>query len=148
MSKLEEEIDIKASGDVVWDHLHKVEDYPRFVGGVREARREGASGIHMDLDAGGGMTSGIDADTADLRPNETMTWRTTEAPHMSGSVSLLPLDANRTKLQVRMDYDPAEAHDAFGGPKGFAQSSAIERTVREDLHQFKDLVEGAHPTKK
>ncbi|MGW2561745.1 SRPBCC family protein [Streptomyces sp. NPDC001514] len=147
MPNLEEQIDITAPGDVVWDHLHQVEDYPRFVGGVRDARREGASGVHMDLETRG-TAEGIDADTKDLRPNETMTWKTTEAPHLSGSVSLLPIDATHTRVQVRMEYDPAEAHDAFGGPKGFAQSSAIERTVREDLHQFKDLVEKkAHPTR-
>lgn len=146
MPTLEEQIDITAPGDVVWDHLHQVEDYPRFVGGVREARREGTSGVHMDLENSGGTARGLDAATTDLRPNETMTWRTTEAPHLSGSVSLLPIDSTHTRMQLRMDYDPGEAHNAFGGPKGFAQSSAIERTVREDLHQFKDLVEQAHPT--
>ncbi|UUN27103.1 SRPBCC family protein [Streptomyces sp. FIT100] len=145
MPNLEEQIDITAPGDVVWDHLHQVEDYPRFVGGVREARREGASGLHMDLETRGGTVRGIDASTDDLRPNETMTWRTTDTPHLSGSVSLLPIDASHTRVQVRMEYDPSEAHDAFGGPKGFAQSSAIERTVREDLHHFKDLVEQAQP---
>ncbi|MFD7444605.1 SRPBCC family protein [Streptomyces sp. NPDC059909] len=146
MPNLEEQIDITAPGEVVWDHLHQVEDYPRFVGGVRDARREGASGVHMDLETRGAV-QGIDADTKDLRPNETMTWTTTEVPHLSGSVSLLPIDATHTRVQVRMEYDPAEAHDAFGGPKGFAQSSAIERTIREDLHQFKDLVEQSHPTR-
>ncbi|MFE7773129.1 SRPBCC family protein [Streptomyces sp. NPDC057445] len=147
MPILEEQIDITAPGGVVWDHLHQVEDYPRFVGGVREARREGASGIHMDLLAGRGTAHEIDAATEDLHPKETMTWRTSKAPHLSGSVSLLPLDATHTRMQVRMEYDPTEAHNAFGGPKGFAQSSAIERTVRADLHQFKDLVEQAHPAK-
>ncbi|MEU2157762.1 SRPBCC family protein [Streptomyces sp. NPDC019396] len=147
MPTLEEQIDITAPGDVVWDHLHQVEDYPRFVGGVREARREGASGIHMDLEGVRGSAHAIDAATEDLRPEETMTWRTVEAPHLSGSVSLLPLDATHTRVQVRMEYDPGEAHDAFGGPKGFAQSSAFERTVRQDLHQFKDLVELAYPAK-
>ncbi|MGW1886564.1 SRPBCC family protein [Streptomyces sp. NPDC002133] len=146
MPNLEEQIDITAPGDVVWDHLHQVEDYPRFVGGVRDARREGASGVHMDLETRGAV-QGLDADTKDLRPHETMTWKTTDTPHLSGSVSLLPIDATHTRVQVRMEYDPSEAHDAFGGPKGFAQSSAIERTVREDLHQFKDLVEKAHPAR-
>lgn len=146
MPTLEEQIDIAAPGDLVWDHLHQVEDYPRFVAGVRQARREGASGVHMDLEPGGGAVRGIDADTEDLHPHETMTWRTREAPHLSGSVSLLPIDAKHTRMQLRMEYDPGEAHDAFGGPRGFAQSSAIERTVRADLHQFKSMVELAHPT--
>ncbi|GFH33918.1 SRPBCC family protein [Streptomyces pacificus] len=145
MPTLEEQIDITAPGDVVWHHLHRVEDYPQFVGGVREARREGDSGVHVDVETAAGRVLGLDAATDDLRPHRTMTWRTAETPHLSGSVSLLPIDATHTRMQLRMEYDPAEAHDAFGGPRGFAQSSAIERTVRADLHQFKDLVEQANP---
>ncbi|WP_267243827.1 SRPBCC family protein [Streptomyces sp. PR69] len=145
MPTLEEQIDIKASGDAVWEQLHQVEDYPRFVEGCRDARREGATGVHLDVDTRG-TAHGIDADTQDLRPQSTMTWRTTDGSHLSGSVSLLPIDSDHTRVQVRMEYDPHEAHSAFGGPKGFAQSSAIERMVREDLQQFRDLVE-SHPTR-
>jgi hypothetical protein len=31
--------------------------------------------------------------------------------------------------------------EAFGGPKGFAQATAMERLVRSDLDRFKELVE-------
>ncbi|MGW1895198.1 SRPBCC family protein [Streptomyces sp. NPDC002004] len=143
MPALEEHVDITAPSSAVWNQLHKVENYPRFVGGVREARREGSSGLHVDVESSG-RTRGIDARTED-RPDETMTWKTTSTPHLSGTISVTKLDDTHTRVKARVEYDPTEAHDAFGGPKGFAQSNAIERTVREDLNQFKSLVEESSP---
>ncbi|GAA3371941.1 hypothetical protein GCM10020367_24800 [Streptomyces sannanensis] len=143
MPRLEEHVDISAPSDAVWEHLHKVEEYPQFVDGVREARRESSARVHMDVDTRG-RAKGIDCSTEDIGSQETMAWKTTSTPHLSGSFSVTPLDAEHTRVKARVEYDPAEALDAFGGPKGFAQSNAIERTVREDLHHFKEMVEREH----
>lgn len=138
MSTLEEQIDVSVPADVAWNCLHRVEDYPQFIGGVRDAHGELGHRAHLDVEAGGhGLT--IDADLND--EGRGVQWQTVSGPQLSGSFSLLPLDPDHTRVQVRVEYDPAELHESFGGPKGFAQASAIEKLVREDLAHFKTLVE-------
>lgn len=140
MSTLEEHIDLGVPVDLAWDRLHRVDTYPRFVEGVRAARPEGGSRAHLTVDAGG-RAQEIDAEITDRDRERTMEWQTTSGPDLAGSFSLLPLDLEHTRLQTRIEYDPAAVREAFGGPKGFAQASAIERQVRGDLEHFKEVAE-------
>lgn len=140
MSTLEEQIDIGVPINTAWDSLHRVENYPQFLGGVRTARPEGEHSAHLDVDMHG-RTQELEADITDHAEKRVMEWRTTSGPALAGTFSLLPIDRDHTRLQARFNYDPSTVKEAFGGPKGFAQATAIERIVRSDLEQFKELVE-------
>lgn len=145
MSTLEEQIDVGVPSDVAWDCLHRVETYPRFLEGVREARSEGGHGAHLDVDAGG-RAQELEAEITDRGKANTMEWQTTKGPDLAGTFSLLPIDRAHTRVQARIEYDPGTVKEAFGGPRGFAQATAIERLVRNDLERFKELVEGEWST--
>jgi uncharacterized membrane protein len=141
MSTLEEQIDISVPARQAWEYLHRADVYPQFVNGISNAHVTGRNLTHLDADAGG-RTWQFDAEITDRRPQEQMAWRTADdAVHLAGTFSLLPLDERHTRVQVRVEYEPETVRKTFGGPKGIAQSSAIERLVREDLQQFKTLVE-------
>ncbi|WP_367322471.1 SRPBCC family protein [Streptomyces sp. HUAS ZL42] len=140
MSTLEEHVDVGVPIDQAWDSLHRVENYPRFVAGVRGARTEAQGRAHLDVEAGG-RTRALDAEVSDRRGERVMEWHTTGAPDLSGSFSLQQIDRNQTRVQARVEYDPDTVRETFGGPKGFAQANAIERLVRSDLEQFKEYVE-------
>ncbi|TJZ59001.1 cyclase [Streptomyces piniterrae] len=138
MSTLEEHIDIDVPLDKAWETLHRADTYTRCVGGVREARSAGERRTHLDVEAGG-RTRGLDVETTDR--GKELAWKTTSGPDLAGTVSLLPIDREHTRVQARFEYEPDTITEAFGGPKGFAQHAAIERGVRSDLQQFKELVE-------
>ncbi|WP_159669683.1 SRPBCC family protein [Streptomyces mexicanus] len=140
MSTLEEHVDVSVPLDRAWEGLHRIEDYPRFVAGVRDARAEQAGRTHLDIEAGG-RSREIEAEVSDRREQHVVEWRTTGAPDLAGSFSLQPIDDGHTRVQARVEYDPRALRDAFGGPRGFAQATAIERLVRSDLEHFKDCVE-------
>ncbi|WP_127357792.1 SRPBCC family protein [Actinacidiphila soli] len=140
MSTLEEQIDIDVPLGAAWDSLHRVETYPRFVEGVREARSEGGTRTHLDIDTGG-RTQEIEAEITDRAKENVMAWQTTSGPDLAGTFSLLPIDREHTRVQARIEYDPDTVKEAFGGPKGFAQATAIERLVRNDLEHFKELAQ-------
>lgn len=140
MSTLEEHVDVGVTIDRAWDSLHRVEDYSRFVAGVRDARTEGAGHTHLNVEAGG-ATRELDAEVSDRTGERVMEWRTTGAPKLRGSFSLQPIDQGHTRVQARLEYDPDTVRETFGGPKGFAQATAIERLVRSDLEQFKEYAE-------
>jgi uncharacterized membrane protein len=139
MSTLELHVDVDVPVDRAWETLHRVENYPRFVQGVRDARTETGGRAHLDLEAGGRARE-VEAEVTD-RGEHVMEWLTTSAPELTGSFSVQPIDQNHTRIQARLEYDPGTVRDAFGGPKGFAQTNAIERLVRSDLEHFKEYVE-------
>ncbi|MEU9284527.1 SRPBCC family protein [Streptomyces sp. NPDC048275] len=140
MSTLEEHVDISVPVDQAWDSLHRVENYPRFVEGVREARSRTGNRTLLDIETGG-RTQELEAEITDRDQGRTMAWQALSGPDLAGSFSVLPIDAEHTRIQARLEYDPGAVREAFGGQKGFAQASAIERIVRSDLDHFKELVE-------
>ncbi|MEU1408629.1 SRPBCC family protein [Streptomyces sp. NPDC005728] len=139
MSTLELHVDVGVPVDTAWETLHRVENYPRFMEGVRGARREAGGRAHLEV-AAGGRDREVEAEVSD-RGERVMEWLTTSAPELTGSFSLQPIDQNHTRIQARLEYDPDIVRDAFGGPKGFAQTNAIQRLVRSDLEHFKEYVE-------
>jgi len=140
MSTLEEQIDLDIPIAAAWEGLHRVDTYPRFVEGVREARSEDGHRTRLDVDVGGRVQE-FEAEITDRGKEHKMEWQTTSGPALAGTFSLLPIDREHTRVQARIEYDPGTVKEAFGGPKGFAQAASIERLVRDDLEHFKELVE-------
>lgn len=140
MSTLEEHIDVGVPVDRAWDSLHQVENYSRFVDGVREARTEAGGRARLDIEAGG-RSREVEAEISDRAGERVMEWHTTGAPELKGSLSLQPIDQDHTRVQARLVYDPDTVRASFGGPKGFAQANAIERLVRSDLEHFREYAE-------
>lgn len=140
MSTLEEQIDIDAPVLAAWEQLHRVHDYPRFVGGVRSAYPHGTSLAHLGVEIGG-TERDVETEITDRGRGRVMAWRTLNGPRLHGAFALLPLDRSHTRLQIRVEYDPETVQQVFGGPRGFAQAGAIERVVRADLELFREIVE-------
>ncbi|MEU2734272.1 MULTISPECIES: SRPBCC family protein [Streptomyces] len=140
MSTLEERVDVGVPIDKAWDDLHRVENYPRFVEGVREVRTEAGGRARVDVEVGGRARE-FEAEISDRKGERVMEWHTTGDPELAGSFSLQPIDQNSTRVQARLEYDPDTIRETFGGLKGFAQANAIERLVRGDLEHFKECVE-------
>jgi uncharacterized membrane protein len=140
MSTLEEHVDVSVPLDRAWESLHRLEDYPRFVEGVRDARTEAKDRARLEVGTGD-RARRVEAEVSDRAGERVMEWQTTGAPDLAGSFSLQPIDQSHTRVQARIEYDPDTIREAFGGPKGFAQANAIERLVRSDLEHFKEHVE-------
>ncbi|WP_406207505.1 SRPBCC family protein [Kitasatospora sp. NBC_01560] len=140
MSTLEEQIDVDAPVPAAWEQLHRVRDYPRFVGGVHSAHPHGRNLARLGVEIAGTELD-VDTEITDRGRGRVMAWRTLDGPALHGAVALLPLDHGRTRVQIRVEYDPEAVHEAFGGPRGFALAGAVERAVRADLELFRELVE-------
>jgi uncharacterized membrane protein len=140
MSILEEHVDVGVPIDKTWDDLHRVENYPRFVEGVREVHTEAGGGARLDVEAGG-RARVFEAEISDREGERVMEWHATSDLELGGSFSLQPINENRTRVQARLEYDPDAIRETFGGLRGFAQVNAIERLVRSDLEHFKEYVE-------
>ncbi|MEZ0092254.1 SRPBCC family protein [Streptacidiphilus sp. EB129] len=141
MTTLEEQIDVAVPAKVAWDQLHRVGEYPKFIDGVTHAHAHGRHHACLDLEIDGNEQA-VEADIFDRGRGRLMSLQTVSGPPLKATLALLPRDRQHTTVQIRLEYDPATIKETLGGPRGFAQASAIERTVREDLQHFKTLVEG------
>ncbi|GAA1258301.1 SRPBCC family protein [Kitasatospora nipponensis] len=144
MSTLEEQIDVEVPVQVAWEQLHRIDQYPRFVDGVLHAHAHGTHRACLDIEVNG-QERAFETAINDRGGNQVMTWQTLDDAHLRGTFALLPLDTGATRVQLRVEYEPEVVTEVYGGPHGFAQSGAIERAVREDLAQFKRLVEEERP---
>ncbi|MFI9272098.1 SRPBCC family protein [Kitasatospora sp. NPDC052896] len=141
MSRLEEQIDIDAPARKVWDRLHDVESYPAFMNGVQSAHAHGSNRAHLDVQTKSAQQE-FEAVLSDRDDDQVIAWRTEGSPALKGDLTVRSLDQDHSQVQIRMEYEPEAIHDAFGGPRGMAQIHRIENTVRGDLEQLKNLVEG------
>ncbi|TQF01702.1 cyclase [Kitasatospora acidiphila] len=144
MHTLEEQIDLDVPMQVAWEQLHRVHQYPDFVDGVKHAHAHGNHRAHLETEVRG-QERVFETEITDRGGDQVMNWRTMDGAHLNGTVVLRQLDAGSTQMQVRLEYEPDAVHQTYGGPRGFAQSGAIERTVRGDLEHFKQLVESDRP---
>ncbi|MGX4692509.1 SRPBCC family protein [Streptomyces sp. JNUCC 63] len=140
MSRLQEHIDISAPAQKVWDQLHRIEEYSSFMDGVQRASARGGDRARLDVRTGRGEQA-FEAVLSDRSDEQTITWQTEGSPELQGTLSVRSLDRDHSQVQIRMEYDPQGIQDTFGGPKGMAQVHAVERTVRDDLEHFRELVE-------
>ncbi|QMU76597.1 cyclase [Streptacidiphilus sp. PB12-B1b] len=140
MTALEQRIDVHAPAAAVWEQLHRVGEYPRFVEGLRRARAHGRHRASLDVGDGGGGCS-LEAAIDDRGRGRLMRLRTVDGPPLRATLALLPRDPQHTTVHLRLEYDPAGLGAAFGGPRGEAQADAVEQAVRADLRRFKALVE-------
>ncbi|MFD5463185.1 SRPBCC family protein [Kitasatospora sp. NPDC127059] len=141
MSRLQEQIEINAPAEDVWAQLHRFDQYPEFVDGVRSAFAEHGNRAHFDVGVGG-ERRGFETELTDRGAEQVLAWQTVGgSPELKGAFTVRELDGGHCALQARLEYDGAALQEAFGGPKGFAQVRAVEEAVRTDLEQFKELVE-------
>ncbi|MBO1414227.1 SRPBCC family protein [Streptomyces sp. FH025] len=140
MSRLEEQIDINAPAQKVWERLHDVESYATFMDGVQRAHAPSPNRAHLDVRAGE-VQQEFEAVLTERGNEQVLAWETQGSPELKGTLSVRSLDQNHSQVQVRLEYEPEAVHDTFGGPRGMAQIHQIENTVRGDLEQFKNMME-------
>ncbi|MFJ5723012.1 SRPBCC family protein [Streptomyces sp. NPDC093149] len=142
MSRLEEQVNVDVPAQEVWAQLHRIDEYPMFMEGVKSAAAEGSSRAHLDVRIGDDEQA-FETRITDRGKGQVMDC-TVDSPDLKAAFAVNPLDDQHTQLQVRLEYDPDTVRATFGGPKGFAQVHAIEDTVRTDLEKLKDLLESRH----
>lgn len=125
----------------MWTHF---EDFPRFFRYVKEVRELGDGRSQWVVDLLGRQE--WTARNEEWIEERQIGWRTLEGDVThSGRVHFEPVGADRTRVTVRIDYDPpggllGDLGDKLGG------GSAFEAALQEDLENFAQMVGSAQPT--
>jgi uncharacterized membrane protein/CBS domain-containing protein len=118
-----------------YDQWTQFEDFPQFMEGVEEVKQLDDTRLHWVAEVGGRRTE-WDAKIVDQVPDERISWTAVSGKRNAGEVRFEPLGPNRSKVHVRMEYEPEGVIESVGGALGLPQ-----RRVKADLDRFRELIE-------
>jgi uncharacterized membrane protein len=144
--EVQKTITIDAPVDQVFRFWAAYENFPQFMSHVLEVRpsvREGQS--HWTVAGPGGVPVSFDAEISEFVPNELLAWHSLEGSTVAhaGIVRFEPVEGNRTRVQIRMAYNPP------GGWLGHGVATAFgvdpKSSLDADLVRLKTLIETGRP---
>lgn len=135
MPSVEKTIDIHVPVTVAFNHWANFEAFPRFMEGVQEVTWLDDRHVHWKASIYGKHEE-WDAEVTETSPNQRIAWRSVHGPEHTGLVTFEPLDAGRTRVTLRMVYEPSGLLERAGDMLGL-----VDRRVDGDLQRFKEFVE-------
>jgi uncharacterized membrane protein len=111
------------------------EDFPKFMENVESVSQTDDTHLHWVAEYGGERHE-WDAEIVEQVPDQRIAWQSEGGTEQSGIVIFEPLDDARTKVSVRMEWEPDGMKEKVGAAVG-----ADSRSVGEDLDRFKELIE-------
>ena len=103
--------------------------------GVEEVQQLDDKRLHWKADVGG-KTKEWDAEIFEQIPDQRVAWRSTTGALNTGMVNFEPLGATRTRVAVRMNYEPEGLVENVGDFLG-----VVGRRVQGDLERFKQFIQ-------
>jgi len=135
MSTVEKFVDVNVPVRVAYDQWTQFKDFPKFMEGVRKVEQLDDKRMHWVVEIAG-KTEQYDAEITEQVPDQRIAWRSTSGPSNRGVVSFHPLDANRTRVLLQMEYEPRGAVENAGDMLG-----VVSMRVKGDLDRFKKFIE-------
>jgi uncharacterized membrane protein len=135
MARVEKSIEIDRPLRMVYDQWTQFEEFPRFMAGVEEVEQLDDRTLRWRAKVGG-KTEEWTAEIVHKEPDQSIAWRHTSGAVNSGVVTFQPVDAERCRVTLALEYDP----------KGFIEKAGdilgvVSRRVEGDLEAFKRFLE-------
>lgn len=135
MAYTEESIQVDVPLRNAYNQWTQFETFPHFMEHVEEVRQLDDKRLHWRAKIAGKMVE-WDAEITDQTPDTRIAWRSISGPRNGGAVLFTPIDANRTKVSVRIDHDPEGVAENLASAFGIFAGQ-----VKSDLKRFKHFVE-------
>jgi uncharacterized membrane protein len=135
MSTAEQSIEVDVPVRVAYDQWTQFESFPEFMDEVAEVRQIDDTHLHWRARAGGHEAE-WDALVTEQVPDRRIAWRATDGKENGGLVTFEPVEEARTRVTVRIDYEPEGMMERVGAAFG-----ADSREVKSALRSFKELIE-------
>ena len=134
-TKVEKSIQVDVPVSAAYNQWTQFEEFPQFMGGVSQVTQVSDTMLHWVAEIAG-VRREWDAAILQQVPDERIAWQGDGDVQQSGIVMFEPLDDARTKVTVRIDWEPEGMKEKVGSAVG-----ADSRSVGEDLDRFKEMIE-------
>ena len=135
MARVEKSIEIEKPLRTVYDQWTQFEEFPRFMEGVEEVHQMDDRTLHWmreDRREAGGVGRG----DRPPDPDQRIAWRHRRGAVNSGVVTFSPIDADRCRGHLALEYEPQGFVEKVGDMLG-----VVSRRVEGDLERFKRFIE-------
>jgi uncharacterized membrane protein len=132
---IEKSIEVNAPVSAVYNQWTQFEEFPKFMEGVTSVRQLDDKRLHWVATIGGKDLE-WDAEITQQTPDKRIAWRSVSGAENAGSVVFTPADAQRTRVTLRIEYDPKGITEKVGNALG-----VVSGRVEGDLKRFKEFIE-------
>lgn len=135
MATVQESITVDVPVRQAYNQWTQFEDFPNFMSGVDAVRQLDDTTVHFETSIAG-VKREYDAQITVQQPDQRVTWESLNEPRNSGTVWFESLEANQTKVNVELTWEPESAMEKLGAATGLDS-----RQVAADLRKFKKFIE-------
>jgi len=132
---IEKSIDINVPVRTAYNQFTQFEEFPRFMEGVESVKQLNDTTLHWVANVGGERKEWR-ARVTEQVPDHHIAWRSEGGDFTSGVVSFQALGPDKTRVTVRLNYEPKGATEKLGD-----MLSMGSHRVDGDLERFKDFIE-------
>lgn len=135
MSRITEEIEVDVPVRVAYDQWTQFESFPKFMEGIDRVLQVDDKTLEWTATIAGKVKHWR-AEIVEQRPDELISWRSTDGARNDGSVRFESAGVDETLITLQLDVEPEGLVEKAGAALGL-----VERRVREDLERFKVFIE-------
>ena len=135
-SNTEQSIDVNVPISTVYNQFTQFEEFPKFMDSVHEIKQIDDKHLHWRADIAGKEVQ-WDAEITEQIPDERIAWRSTSGPMNAGVAMFRKLSDGKTRITLKMDYEPRGIDEKVGDAIGLVGMQA-----KSNLKRFKKLLEG------
>jgi Polyketide cyclase / dehydrase and lipid transport len=134
-TKVERSIQVEVPLTTVYNQWTQFEDFPYFMGGVKEVRQLDDRRLHWVAEIAG-VRREWEASILEQVPDQKIAWAATAGATNAGAVRFAAAGPTATVVSLTLEYEPEGVIEQVGDKLGI-----VERQVQSDLERFKKLVE-------
>ena len=135
MERIKKTIDVDCPISKVYNQWTQFEEFPQFMGGVKEVRQLDDKRLHWKASIAGKEKEWT-AKIVEQIPDNRIAWKSESGEYTSGQVDFARLGNDRTQVSLELSYDPSGFVESTGDALGL-----VSRRVKNDLERCKELIE-------
>jgi uncharacterized membrane protein len=135
MATVDSSIEVNVPVQTAYNQWTQFEEFPRFMEGVRQVQQMGDERLYWQAELGGEMKEWYAVITRQV-PDQVIAWESEGGTRNDGTVVFKPLGADRTEIELHINYEPEGMKEEVGSAIG-----AVSRRVKGDLDRFKEYIE-------
>jgi uncharacterized membrane protein len=135
MANIEKTIDVDVPVTTAYNQWTQFEEFPRFMEGIEQVQQLDDQRLHWVAEIGGKKEE-WDARITEQTPDQRVAWTSTDGGRNAGIVTFHQLAGDKTRVMLKMDYEPEGFVEKAGDMAGF-----VGRRVEGDLKRFKEFIE-------
>jgi hypothetical protein len=128
-------LEVNAPLRAVYKQWTQFEEFPRFMEGVREIRQHETRTLFWKVNIGG-KDKEWEAEILEQVPDTRIVWQSVDGTANRGMILFEPLDPERTRITLTIEYQPEGILEMAGDALGIPSSQ-----VEGDLKRFRDFIE-------